>query len=230
MKKIAYILLSLFIVLFCIISFYVYQGYRMYKRAIKEVPIATKVEEIKAKKNYTSIEEMPKIFIYAIISAEDHRFYDHNGIDYISIIRALYHDLKNKNFAEGGSTITQQLAKNIYFTQEKKIERKIAEIFMAKKMEKNLEKEEILELYLNTSYYGNGYYTVKDASRGYFDKEPIEMTDYESTLLAGLPNAPSIYGSNKELASERQLQILNLMVEYEYLTEEEQEKIKESFS
>ena len=177
--------------------------------------------------SYSKIEDLPKTYINAVISAEDHRFYKHNGIDLISIGRALYHDLKNKNFDEGGSTITQQLAKNIYFTQEKKIERKIAEIFMAFKLESELKKDEILELYLNTSYFGRGYYTIKEASMGYFNKEPINMTDYESTLLAGIPNAPSIYSEDMNLAHERQRQILDLMVEYEYLSNEEKEKILE---
>lgn len=103
--------------------------------------------------------------------------------------------------------------------------RKIAEIFMAFKLESELEKDEILELYVNTSYFGNGYYCIKDASKGYFNKDPKEMNDYESTLLAGLPNAPSIYGNTNQLARERQQQILNLMIEYEYLTENEKEII-----
>lgn len=199
----------------------------MYRKALDNCSISNKVETIKNKESYSKIDELPKIYINAVISAEDHRFYKHNGIDIISIGRALYHDLKNKNFNEGGSTITQQLAKNIYFTQEKKIERKIAEIFMAFKLEQELDKDEILELYLNTSYFGNGYYTVREASIGYFNKEPINMTDYESTLLAGIPNAPSVYSEDIDLAHERQRQILDLMVEYEFISLEEKEKIIE---
>ena len=112
------------------------------------------------------------MYINAVISVEDHRFYKHPGIDIISIGRAVINDIKAMSFVEGGSTITQQLAKNIYFTQEKKIERKIAEVFMAFDIEKKYDKNEILELYVNTSYFGDGYYTVKEASRGYFAKEP----------------------------------------------------------
>ena len=133
------------------------------------------------------------------------------------------------SYVEGGSTITQQLAKNIYFTQEKKMTRKIAEMFMAFKIERNLSKEEILELYLNTSYFGNGYDTVKEASRGYFGKEPNEMTDGECVMLAGIPNAPSVYAPtvNPELAKQRQKQVLDKMVKYEYLTQEEADTIYE---
>lgn len=225
MKKVLYILLTIFIILICIASFYIYKGYIMYKDAINEVPITEKIESIKSNENYTTINNLPKNYKNAVIAAEDHRFYKHHGIDIIAIGRALLNDIKNLEFKEGGSTITQQLAKNIYFTQDKKIERKIAEIFMAFKLEKELEKDDILELYLNTSYFGNGYYTVKEASIGYFDKDPSEMSDYESTLLAGIPNAPSVYGSNEQLAHERQIQVLDLMVEYKYITEEEKDTI-----
>lgn len=228
MKKVIYILLTIFIILVCVISFYIYNGYIMYKNAINEVPISEKIEAIKSNENYTTINNLPEIYINAVISAEDHRFYKHHGIDIIAIFRALAHDLKNLDFKQGGSTITQQLAKNIYFTQEKKVERKIAEIFMAFELEKELDKDDILELYLNTSYFGNGYYNVKEASNGYFGKEPSNMSDYESTLLAGIPNAPSIYGSNEQLASERQRQVLDLMVEYKYITKDEKESILSS--
>ena len=198
-------------------------GYNMYKEAIQNEPLEQKVEEIKQKINYTQINEVPKIYQNAVIAVEDHRFYSHNGIDIIAIGRAFVNDIKAMSFVEGGSTITQQLAKNIYFTQEKKITRKIAEVFMAFEIEKNYSKEEILELYLNTSYFGDGYYTVKEASLGYFGKEPNKMTDSESIMLAGIPNAPSVYSptKNPELAKERQKQVVEKMVKYGYLEESE---------
>lgn len=199
----------------------------MYKDALKEMSLEEKVASIKEKDNYTKIEEMPKIYKNAVVSVEDHRFYKHFGIDVIAIGRAAVNDIKEMRFAEGGSTITQQLSKNIYFTQEKKITRKIAEVFMALKIESSYEKDEILELYLNTSYFGDGYGTVKEASKGYFDKEPNEMTDFEAILLAGIPNAPSVYAPTKnlELAKQRQKQVMNKMVEYGYLTKEEADNI-----
>lgn len=167
------------------------------------------------------------MYINAVISVEDHRFYKHNGIDIIAIGRAVVNDIKAMSFVEGGSTIEQQLSKNIYFTQEKKITRKIAEIFMTFDIEKNYKKDEILELYLNTSYFGDGYYTVKEACRGYFGKELNEMTDYECILLAGIPNAPSVYAptKNPDLAKKRQRQVIDKMIEYGYLTREEAEGI-----
>lgn len=108
------------------------------------------------------------MYINAVISVEDHRFYSHHGIDMIAIGRATINDIKAMRLVEGGSTITQQLAKNIYFTQEKKITRKIAEVFMAFTIEKNYSKDQILELYLNTSYFGDGYQTVKEACKRVF--------------------------------------------------------------
>lgn len=143
-------------------------GYTMYKEAIQNEPLTEKIQSIKSKKNYTQIEEVPQTYINAVISVEDHRFYKHRGIDMIAIGRAAINDMKAMKFVEGGSTITQQLSKNMYFTQEKKITRKIAEIFMAFEIEKKYDKDEILELYLNTSYFGDGYYTVKEACKRIF--------------------------------------------------------------
>lgn len=132
------------------------------------MPLEEKVQSIKQKNNYTEIEEVPQVYINAVISVEDHRFYKHNGIDIIAIGRAMVNDIKAMDFVEGGSTITQQLSKNIYFTQEKTITRKIAEMFMTFEIEKHYDKDEILELYLNTSYYGDGYYTLKEACKRIF--------------------------------------------------------------
>jgi len=198
-------------------------GYDMYKTALSKEPLEVKVKSIKEKENYAKIEEIPELYINAVISVEDHRFYQHNGIDLIAIGRATINDLITMSLVEGGSTITQQLSKNIYFTQEKKFTRKIAEIFMAFNIEKNYSKNEILELYLNTSYFGDGYYTVKEACRGYFYKELNEMTKYEMTLLAGIPNAPSVYSptKNPELARQRQKQVIDKMIKYKYLTPNE---------
>ena len=226
-KKILFIVFILVIIAVSIGLIVVQSGYDMYKGALEQVSLNDKIESIREKDNYTKIEDVPQIYIDAVISVEDHRFYKHSGIDLIAIGRATINDIKEWDFVEGGSTITQQLAKNIYFTQEKQITRKIAEVFMAFDIEKNYEKDEILELYLNTSYYGDGYYTIKEACNGYFNKELNEMTDYECILLAGIPNAPSIYAptKNPELAKQRQRQVMNKMIENKYLTQEEADEI-----
>ncbi len=207
-------------------------GYDMYKTALKEMPLEEKVTSIREKENYTKLKEVPQMYINAVISVEDHRFYRHNGIDLISICRATFNDIKAMKLVEGGSTITQQLCKNMYFTQEKKFTRKFAEIFMAFNVEHNYSKDEILELYLNTSYFGDGYYTVKEACRGYFDKELYEMTYYEMVLLAGIPNAPTVYAptKNPELAKQRQKQVLDKMLKYNYLTQEDVDKILKQYN
>ena len=227
MKIIKKLILFIILVLIVVVGIYTASGYAMYKEALAAIPIDVKIEEIKSKKNYTTFDNLPKTYIDAVIAVEDNRFYKHNGVDVIGIARAIINDIRAGELKEGGSTITQQLAKNIYFTQSRELTRKIAETFMALRIERECSKEEIFELYVNTSYFGDGYYCVGDASQGYFGKDPIDMTDYESTLLAGIPNAPSIYAptNNFELATQRQRQVINRMVEWEYLTWEEAEEI-----
>lgn len=203
------------------------KGYNMYKEALEKTPLDEKVEEIKSKEKYVELSELPNTYLNAVISVEDHRFYNHSGIDVIAIGRAIINNIKAMKFAEGGSTITQQLAKNVYFTQKKELTRKVAEVFMAWKIEDNYSKDEILELYINTMYFGNGYYNIMDACEGYFGKSPHEITDGECIMLAGIPNAPSVYNpkENPKLAKQRQRQVADKMVEYDYLSEEEAEKI-----
>lgn len=231
MKVVKKVIISILLIIVAIgtvaVGYFVSEGHDMYKVAIEKTSLEAKVAEIKNYPNYTKLEEIPQIYIDAVISVEDHRFKDHEGIDVISIGRAIFNDIKEMSFVEGGSTITQQLAKNIYFTQEKKMERKVAEVFMAFEIENNYSKNEILELYINTSFYGDNCYTLKEASRHYFGKEPMDMSDYESIMLAGVPNAPSVYAPtvNLELAKQRQRQVLSKMVKYEYLTQEEADKI-----
>ena len=227
MKIIRNILITVVLIGIVVGGIFVKNGYDMYKNALEKIPLEVKISSIKEKTMYAKIDEIPQIYKDAVISVEDHRFYKHNGVDIIAIGRAFINDIKAIDFVEGGSTITQQLAKNIYFTQEKKITRKIAEVFMAFEIEKNYEKDEILELYLNSSYFGDGYYTVKEACKGYFNKELNDMTDYECILLAGIPNAPSVYAptKNPELSKLRQKQVINKMIEYEYLTQNEADMI-----
>lgn len=224
MKK---FLLIISLVILSIVAILIGQGYRMYKDAIDEIPLVEKIEAIKEQEEYTKLSDIPSIYKNAVISVEDHRFYKHCGIDIISIIRAAFNDIRTKSFVEGGSTITQQLSKNMYFTQEKKLTRKIAEVFMAREIEKNYNKDEILELYINTIYYGNGYYNIKSASLGYFGKLPKDLNSAECIMLAGIPNAPSLYNPkvSVELATQRQKQVIQKMIKYGNLSEGEADKI-----
>ncbi|POP31291.1 glycosyl transferase [Lactonifactor longoviformis] len=207
------------------------KGYGMYQEALTEKPLDVRVEEVRNREDFTPYSELPQFYIKAAVSVEDHRFFDHWGVDLIAIGRAVWNDIKAMSFVEGGSTITQQLAKNLLFTQDKKMERKAAEVFAALEIESNYTKEEIFELYANTVYFGSGYYGIGEAARGYFGKSPLELTDYESAMLAGIPNAPSAYSpdTNKELASRRVNHVLKSMVRHKLITREEAGEIEKSF-
>lgn len=228
-KIILIILISIIAIFVGLFGYILAKGYTMYKTSIEETTIKDKISEIQNQENFVDIDEVPDIFIDAIIAVEDKRFYTHKGVDLLSIGRAIVTDIKTLDFTEGGSTITQQIAKNEYFTQEKHFSRKIAEMFVARDIEKIYTKDDILEIYINTNFYGSGYYGIYDASWGYYEKDPIELTDYEATLLAGVPNAPSVYSPkvNLNLAEKRQDVVLQKMVDFNYLTEKEMKKIQE---
>ncbi len=187
-----------------------------------------KLELAKTKEHYAKMEELPERYIDAVISVEDKRFFDHEGVDFKAIGKALYNNFRRKELAEGGSTITQQLAKNIFYTQDHSITRKVNEMFAAIELEKNFSKEEIFELYVNNAYFGSGYYTIKEAAKGYFDKTLEELDLNEITFLAGVPNAPSVYNPrlNPDLAKQRQIQVLYQMRKNNKLKIEEEEEIK----
>lgn len=190
-----------------------FQGYRMYKEAVDVCSIEERAEDIRQRDGFTKFEDLPQFYVDAVISAEDQRFYSHPGLDPLAIARAAYHDLKAMSMVEGGSTITQQLAKNLLFDQEKRLERKFAEIFAAFALEKKYSKNEIFELYVNSIYFGNGKYGIHDAAEEYFGKEPSQLSNYECALLAGIPNAPSAYALDKhpDLAKKRAQQVLERM-------------------
>ena len=195
----------------CAVLALAFLGWQMYTQALEEMPLDQKVRQVRAQESYTTFEELPDTYVQAVIAAEDHRFYQHSGIDVIAIGRALWNDLKAMSFVEGGST------------QEKELTRKVAEMFMAFHLEANYTKEEIFELYVNSIYFGSGCYDVASASQTYFGVSPSQMTDDQCTLLAGVPNAPSVYDPtvNPDLSQQRQRQVVSLMVKYEYLTETE---------
>ncbi len=142
---------------------------------------------------YIALDEIPLEVQDAMISTEDRKFYKHKGIDIEGIARAAYMLVKNKGITQGGSTITQQLVKIIFLTQEKTWERKIKEMFCALEMEKKYTKEQILEFYLNNIYFANGYYGIEAAAKGYFNKSCKELELSELVFLCAIPNNPSLY-------------------------------------
>lgn len=165
--------------------------------------------------------EIPPVVVNAVIATEDARFYEHFGIDPVGIVRAMYIGLKQKGFSQGGSTITQQVAKNFFLTPEKSISRKAKEIILAIRMEKELTKEEIMTLYLNMINFGSRAYGVAAASYTFFGKTPEQLTIDEAALLAGLPNAPSAYNpiSHPERARTRRDWVLGRMLDQSYITQ-----------
>ena len=195
------------------------KGYMDYREALDQKSVEEMAYEIESIENYTTIDQLPETYIDAVLAVEDKRSYSHPGIDPIAIGRAFVNDIRAGAYVEGGSTITQQLAKNQYFTQDKKIVRKIAEMFMAFKIESVLDKDKIFELYVNSIFFGNGYYCVYDAAQGYFGKVPYDMNFDECTILAGVPNAPTNYNpvASPELARQRQEQVIEKMERAGYL-------------
>ncbi len=187
----------------------------------------TLIGEFKIQKGiYIPYKQIPKHLIDAVIAVEDSRFWKHKGIDYIGIGRALVTDIFHMQLKEGGSTITQQLAKIMFLTPEKTLSRKIKEAYLAVKIEKELSKEKILELYLNNVYFGHGAYGVEMASRIYFGKSVTKITLPEAALLAGLIKAPNTYSPYSDLvkAKQRQEIVLERMENEELITPQERKK------
>ena len=149
---------------------------------------------------YLTYDEIPVEVRQAIVSIEDKKFYEHHGVDFKAITRAAFSLIRhNGEITQGGSTITQQLARNIFLTQKRTWERKIEEIFIALDLEKKYSKHQILEFYLNNVYFGNGYYGVEAAAQGYFHKDAVDLDTSQVAFLCGLPNAPSRYDPRKHL-------------------------------
>ena len=210
-----------FLVILTWVGLTFYSGWQMYEDALAACPLEEKVEQTTAQENFTTLDQLPEVYLDAVLAVEDRSFYGHHGFNLRSTGRALIRNFQEKDLVEGGSTITQQLAKIWYFDLDKKFDRKVAELLMAFNIEEHYTKKEILEFYLNSIYFGSGYYNVYDASMGYFGKVPAEMNDYEATLLAGIPNAPSVYSPdvNPDLAEQRRQQVIQCMEQYGYIEE-----------
>lgn len=175
------------------------------------------------KREVVSLERFPNHLIQAFIAGEDARFFQHKGLDYWAILRALIKNIFSAEILQGGSTITQQVVKSLLLTPEKSLTRKMREAILAFKIEKYLSKEEILYLYLNQIYLGHGAYGVAVAGENYFGKSVEELNLAESTLMAGLPQAPSKYSPHAHFdqAKKRQAYILSRMVEEGFISQGE---------
>lgn len=184
----------------------------------------TVIAELGAERRYpVAIEDMPKHVYQAVVAVEDARFYEHSGIDPWGIARAMVANIKAGRMVEGGSTLTQQLVKVIYLTPERKLKRKIKEAIIAYRLDKELSKEKILELYLNQVNFGRGAYGIQAAAINYFGKNVKDMTIAEAAMVAGIPKGPSIYAPhlNMKKSINRRNHVLKRMRELNYITEEE---------
>jgi len=164
MKFFKRLFFSIIILAILLIGGIAFMGYQMYSNAISEVSLQDKISKIKADKNFVGINDISEDFKNAIIAIEDHRFLEHTGIDLITTTRSMLENIKEKDIVAGGSTITQQTGRLLYFTQEQRFTRKVAELFVAFDLERIYSKDDILELYVNIIYFGNGYYGIREAS------------------------------------------------------------------
>lgn len=227
-KKIIYLMLFVFILIAIFLGIKTLQGFKLYKDTMEDVVIEEVIFEIRKNEDYVSIEHISEDFLDILVAVEDHRFYEHDGFDIISFGRAFLRNLNQLEFAAGGSTITQQLAKNLFFSFDKNIERKVAEYIVAKQIEKKYSKDDILEIYVNIIYYGDNYNSIKSASIGYFSVMPDELSYAQSLLLAGIPQAPSLYAlsTHFDLALERSNKVIDILVEKKLINIEDVKKIK----
>ncbi len=170
-----------------------------------------------------TLAEIPSVVVQATLATEDARFLEHPGVDMFGIFRAALKNIIVGDIVEGGSTVTQQLAKTLFLTPKKTIGRKLREAILAVRIERSFDKSEILNMYLNQIYYGHGSYGIEAAARVYFGKKAVNLTLSEAALLAGLPRAPSIYSPSKSLrlARRRRAHVLRRMQEEGYISSQE---------
>ena len=185
-------------------------------------------EKLKNIPHYVSLERIPTFLTQAIISVEDTRFYKHKGFDLIGIARAVFVNVEAGEIQEGASTITQQTVKNLFLTSDQTFSRKAQELVLSMNMEKDFDKDKILEIYLNVIYFGSNFYGIYDAAQGYFGKEPVDLTIAECAMLAGLPNAPSLYSPYVDfhLAKQRQLVVIDAMEKMGVISKKEAENAR----
>lgn len=198
MKKFLLKIISIFLIIasgFC--GYYGYLGYQIYQDKIEERSLSERVDQLKSKEDYVTLNQISPIYKEAVLESEDRRFYQHGPVDYYGLARAMFTNLTAFSFKEGGSTITQQLAKNLCLSFEKDLSRKFAEVFIAKDLEDHYSKDEILEMYLNITYLGEGNYGIQAASQHYYHIDAIDLNKQQSEVLVKTLKRPSIYNPSK---------------------------------
>ena len=189
------IILLVIITGFC--GYYGYLGYQIYQDKIQEQSLSERVNQLKSKEDYVTLDQISPIYKEAVLESEDRRFYQHGPVDYYGLARAMLTNLTTFSFKEGGSTITQQLSKNLCLSFEKDLSRKFAEDFIARDLEKMYNKDEILEMYLNITYLGEGNYGIQAASQYYYHIDAIDLNKQQSDILVKTLKRPSVYNPSK---------------------------------
>lgn len=189
------IILLVIITGFC--GYYGYLGYQIYQDKIQEQSLSERVHQLKSKEDYVTLDQISPIYKEAVLESEDRRFYQHGPVYYYGLARAMLTNLTTFSFKEGGSTITQQLSKNLCLSFEKDLSRKFAEVFIARDLEKMYSKDEILEMYLNITYLGEGNYGIQAASQYYYHIDAIDLNKQQSDILVKTLKRPSVYNPSK---------------------------------
>lgn len=198
MKKLLFKMIIILLVIitgFC--GYYGYLGYQIYQDKIQEQSLSERVNQLKSKEDYVTLDQISPIYKEAVLESEDRRFYQHGPVDYYGLARAMLTNLTTFSFKEGGSTITQQLSKNLCLSFEKNLSRKFAEVFIARDLEKMYNKDEILEMYLNITYLGEGNYGIQAASQYYYHIDAIDLNKQQSDILVKTLKRPSVYNPSK---------------------------------
>lgn len=198
MKKLLFKMIIILLVIitgFC--GYYGYLGYQIYQDKIQEQSLSERVHQLKSKEDYVTLDQISSIYKEAVLESEDRRFYQHGPVDYYGLARAMLTNLTTFSFKEGGSTITQQLSKNLCLSFEKDLSRKFAEVFIARDLEKMYSKDEILEMYLNITYLGEGNYGIQAASQYYYHIDAIDLNKQQSDILVKTLKRPSVYNPSK---------------------------------
>lgn len=198
MKKLLFKMIIILLVIitgFC--GYYGYLGYQIYQDKIQEQSLSERVNQLKSKEDYVTLDQISPIYKEAVLESEDRRFYKHVPVDYYGLARAMFINITTFSFKEGGSTITQQLAKNLCLSFKKNLSRKFAEVFIAKDLEDHYSKDEILEMYLNITYLGEGNYGIQAASQYYYHIDAIDLNKQQSDILVKTLKRPSIYNPSK---------------------------------
>lgn len=198
MKKLLFKMIIILLVIitgFC--GYYGYLGYQIYQDKIQEQSLSERVNQLKSKEDYVTLDQISPIYKEAVLESEDRRFYKHGPVDYYGLARAMFINITTFSFKEGCSTITQQLAKNLCLSFKKNLSRKFAEVFIAKDLEDHYSKDEILEMYLNITYLGEGNYGIQAASQYYYHIDAIDLNKQQCDILVKTLKRPSVYNPSK---------------------------------